>query len=142
MPVPAVKALARKAGKSVSEAERLWNEAKKSADEQGKGKDYAYIMGTLKSMLGLDESTLLYRVVLEGDRVVMVRDGVQVHLGESKAVDAVRGRIQELVDADVDGVYEIAGFTGTLPAIEERIRGTWLLYVVESSPRSAVFARR
>lgn len=32
--------------------EKLWNKAKKKAKEQGKGEDYAYIMGIYKKMKG------------------------------------------------------------------------------------------
>lgn len=56
MPVPLVKSLAAKAGVSVRKAEELWDRAKKSAAEQGRADDYAYIAGILKRMLGLGES--------------------------------------------------------------------------------------
>ena len=56
MPAASVRALAKRAGVSQDKAERLWKRAKEKAKEQGRGEDYAYITGILKSMLGIKES--------------------------------------------------------------------------------------
>lgn len=55
MPTPALKSFAQQSGKSVGEVERLWKKAKAVAQDMGKGDNYAYITGVLKSMLDLDE---------------------------------------------------------------------------------------
>ena len=57
MPSNVVQSFATKTGKSVSEVEKLWDKAKKSAADQGRAEDYAYITGILKNMLGLGEKT-------------------------------------------------------------------------------------
>lgn len=56
MPAPALFSLAKRAGKSEAEAERLWNKAKELASEEGRPEDWPYIMGIVKRMLGLGES--------------------------------------------------------------------------------------
>jgi hypothetical protein len=45
-------------GKKIKE--ELWDEAKKSAEKQGRGNDYAYIMGILKNMAGIEKGYNLY----------------------------------------------------------------------------------
>jgi len=56
MPANIIKALARKAGVSVSSVEDKWNQAKAAAKKQGRGDDYQYIVGILKKMLKLENS--------------------------------------------------------------------------------------
>ncbi len=53
-----VKSFAEKSGKSEAEVEKLWDEAKKSAEEQGHKEDYDYIVSILKNMLKLNESNI------------------------------------------------------------------------------------
>jgi len=48
-----VKAFAKKSGKPESEVERLWEKAKRAAEKQGRDRDYAYIVGIWKKMLGI-----------------------------------------------------------------------------------------
>lgn len=56
MPAPLIKSFAQKTGKSQDAVEKLWSKAKAIAKEEGHNKDYAYIVGILKKMLGLNES--------------------------------------------------------------------------------------
>lgn len=56
MPNPLIKSFASKSGKSTSEVESLWDKAKELASEEGHTEEYDYIVGILKSMLGLEES--------------------------------------------------------------------------------------
>ena len=51
-----VKSFAEKSGKTEAEVEKMWDEAKASAEKEGKAEDYAYITGILKKMLKIDES--------------------------------------------------------------------------------------
>lgn len=55
MPSPALKTMAKKAGKSLADAERYWKEAKESAEEQGFEEGtknfYRYVMGIVKKRL-------------------------------------------------------------------------------------------
>ncbi len=56
MPSPMIKSFATKTGKSESELEKLWDDAKLKAKEQGKSENYAYITAIFKSMAGVEES--------------------------------------------------------------------------------------
>jgi hypothetical protein len=63
MPSNVVKSFAEQTGKSIEEVEKLWNKAKTNAIKQGFKEDdsnfFAYVTGTLKKMLGLNESEVL-----------------------------------------------------------------------------------
>ena len=63
MPGEVLKSLAKKAGKSIKQAEELWNEAKKSADKKGLTPEsdsyWSYVTGTVKEMLGIESADLL-----------------------------------------------------------------------------------
>lgn len=52
---PPLAAMAKDSGVSLPDAERYWDDAKKSAADQGRDKDYAYIMGIVKKRMGLGE---------------------------------------------------------------------------------------
>ena len=59
MPVPMLKSLANKSGKSISTAEKYWEEAKTSASKKFKKKDshyWAYVAGIVKHRMGITES--------------------------------------------------------------------------------------
>jgi hypothetical protein len=58
MPAPVLLKLAKRAGESPEEAERLWAKAKRLASEEGHTDDYDYIVGIVKRMLGLDEDLI------------------------------------------------------------------------------------
>ena len=53
MPIPALKSMAKKTGKSVSTLERYWDDAKKSSKKKGPNK-YAYMMGIVKKRAGME----------------------------------------------------------------------------------------
>ena len=60
MPNATVQSYAKKSGKTTAEVEAMWNKAKEGADKAigNKGSRYwAYVSGTVKKMLGLNEST-------------------------------------------------------------------------------------
>lgn len=57
MPTPLLKSFAKKAGVSLKKVEIYWDKAKDEAENMGKKDDYGYIVGILKNMLNLDEST-------------------------------------------------------------------------------------
>ena len=74
MPSPYVKKLARETGKSVDEIESLWDKAKKAAGEHFKkspsefqDQEYAYTVGIVKKMVGLDEMLLDVSYFLESN---------------------------------------------------------------------------
>jgi hypothetical protein len=156
MPAPSIKALAKKAGKSEAEAEKLWGDAKKAAkgkklrdgttvgsSESAWGdKEWAYVTGIFKKMLGIKESVENYRVYVDGDKVRMVHNGSMVDEGVDPAVDHVRTQIQELLDKDVDTAFDVSGFVGSLEEIEQRVFRDWLIFCDQSPslPLQAVFA--
>ncbi len=61
MPPKSLTSMAKKAGKSVNDAERYWEDSKKSAKEQGYSGDraYEYAMGVTKKRLGLEDVDLV-----------------------------------------------------------------------------------
>jgi hypothetical protein len=65
MPAASIKSFASKSGKSEAEVERLWNKAKERAKEQGHTEDWPYIVGILKTMLGMNEETEVPVALLE-----------------------------------------------------------------------------
>lgn len=67
MPVPYVKKMAKKHKTSVSRAEGLWNDAKKSAEKQGHGDNYSYITGIFKKMIGESYSGSFKAFLSEND---------------------------------------------------------------------------
>lgn len=98
MPAKALKSMAKKAGKSFKKAKEYWNEAEKSFKEAGKKVEdkYAYIMGIVKSRLGLADSDLLLNVGIDQD---LLLDSV---LAE---VDTKRSRLAEDEDKYLIAVY-------------------------------------
>ena len=69
MPVPALKSLVEKSksNKTLSDAERYWEEAKEQAEESGltEGNEsfYKYVMGIVKKRLGLSSYSKIARFV-------------------------------------------------------------------------------
>ena len=62
MPSNIIKSFAEKSGKSETEVEKLWDETKKQAEENGHKEDYEYIVGILKKKLNLnEESEMTYK---------------------------------------------------------------------------------
>lgn len=55
MPAVILKTFAKRTGKSAAEVEKLWNKAKARAAKEGRPKDWAYITGILKRMLGIKQ---------------------------------------------------------------------------------------
>lgn len=223
MPAPSIKALAKKSGKSEAEAEKLWSKAKEEAkgsklkdgstvpDKESafKDKDWAYVTGIFKKMLGLkeslDEDGIIsgfgssgpvpsdrigiaagygrrpedidnrnnpcptpgrkirskgkgrgmaigqgrgpigrmgeerYRVVIDGDEVQMIHNGAQVPLGENGNVELVREKIQDLLDHDIDSVFQLGGFVGTLSEIEQRVLRDWVMFCTGGKPSTSIF---
>ncbi len=75
MPSPYVKKLARETGKTIDEVEGLWDKAKKIAADHFKksitefgDQEYAYTVGIVKNMSGLDEKVLDVSFFLESDK--------------------------------------------------------------------------
>ena len=60
MPVPQLKSMAAKSGKDLDTLEGYYQKAKKEAHEQDKGDNYAYIMGIVKNMAGLSETSHIF----------------------------------------------------------------------------------
>jgi hypothetical protein len=60
MPSGYVKKLADKKGVSIDKAEERWDNAKKAAEQQGQGDNYAYVTQVFKSMMG--EKGMLERI--------------------------------------------------------------------------------
>ena len=75
-----------------------------------------------------DPVTDRYRVFLHGSEVQMIHNGAQVALGENEAVDGVRAKVQDLLDHDVDSVFDLSGFVGTLGEIEKQVFHDWLTF--------------
>jgi hypothetical protein len=59
MPTPQIKSFAEKTGKSVSEIEDKFKKAKAIAAGDGEKENWAYIVGIVKKMLGLNENILI-----------------------------------------------------------------------------------
>ena len=83
MPANVIKSFASKSNKSVANVEKLWDKAKAQAAEQGRSKDYAYIVGILKSMLkiegmSIDPTDLLIELVVAGESVDTVVEKIIV----------------------------------------------------------------
>lgn len=53
MPTPQLKSLAKEADTTLPDVEQLWDKAKGIAADEGHEKDYPYIMGILRRMLGI-----------------------------------------------------------------------------------------
>lgn len=58
MPTSYVEKMAKKHNMTVQQAEEKWSEAKKAAEKQGQGDNYAYITTIFKSMVG-EKSSLI-----------------------------------------------------------------------------------
>ena len=58
MPSEYVDELAKQKGMSATEAERLWDKAKRLAAKEGHADDFAYITGIFKRMMGESSSVL------------------------------------------------------------------------------------
>lgn len=58
MPANIIKSYADKTGKSEAELEKIWDDAKKAAEEQGQGDNYAYITSIFKNMAGVKEEQI------------------------------------------------------------------------------------
>ena len=57
MPLPYVKKVAKKKGKSTAFAETKWAQAKQAASDQGHGDDYGYITAIFKKMMHESEQS-------------------------------------------------------------------------------------
>jgi alpha-L-fucosidase len=57
MPSNVLASLAKQAGVSLDKAEEYWDRAKEQAAKQGHKDDYAYIVGIVKKMLGLESQS-------------------------------------------------------------------------------------
>lgn len=65
MPTPTIKNFAKRSGKSEKEVEALYQKAKEIAKEAGEEENFAYIIGILKNMLSINETSFidfLYRL--------------------------------------------------------------------------------
>lgn len=60
MPAALLKSFSEKTGKSLKRIEHLWKIATKAAKRQGHDGEYDYMVGTLKRMLGLTESMMIF----------------------------------------------------------------------------------
>jgi len=94
MPAQMIYSLAKKAGVSKKKAEEYWDKAKKVAGESGrnpdktdKEADYKYVVGIVKKMMGLKESTPM--------EVDLVIEDVLAGLSPSEA-------LRDLLDEDDD----------------------------------------
>jgi hypothetical protein len=56
MPTPLIKSLAKKSGKSIPRAEKMWRKAKDIVAKEYGEENYALVAGITKKMLGLKES--------------------------------------------------------------------------------------
>jgi hypothetical protein len=96
MPPALVKSLAQQAGTSEERAERLWKEATKAAEEQGRKDDYAYITGIFKRMLGLTSEGVLGEATTSPDYPLLFRvwgpEGAKILL-EKSMPDSVRSAL-------------------------------------------------
>lgn len=61
MPVPYLIKLAKKHHMPLAKAEEYWEKAKKAAEKAGKSRDWAYVTGIFKRMMG--ETSSLHRVI-------------------------------------------------------------------------------
>lgn len=104
MPAPALKSMAKKYGKSVDDAERYWNEAKKQAEKQGfeEGSErfYKYVMSIVKKRLGgKNESRILDRLSMILEEIVSTTTG---DIAKNDARPMGRGRMMRRRYKDCD----------------------------------------
>lgn len=86
-------AMASKAGRTLAQAERYWDDAKKQADKEiakgrkfKKGK-YAYIMGIVKKRLGLKESTISKEAISGGAANLVIRHQIPATVNMNVALN-------------------------------------------------------
>lgn len=121
MPTPQLKTFAQQSGKSLPEVEKLWQKAKKIADEMGEGNNYAYVTGVLQSMLGLDEQSVRHLVGAAYSEAVMADDG-----GASlELVKDLESEMQQQVE--MEGPMISAPFIPVLPETPPKDRQTTLI---------------
>lgn len=61
MPNNIVKSFAERTKKPIKDIEAKWDEAKATASKEGHQNNYPYIVGILKHLLGINESTLNFK---------------------------------------------------------------------------------
>lgn len=121
MPTPQLKTFAQQSGKTVAEVEKLWQKAKKIADEMGEGGNYAYVTGVLQSILGLDEQSVRKVVGAAYSEAVMSDDG-----GASlELVQDLDNELQQKVE--MEGPMISTPFIPVLPETPPKDRQTTVL---------------
>lgn len=98
MPSEALKSMAEKHGVSLSDAERYWKEAKKSAAEGGHTEDWGYIMGIVKKRMGIRSS-----IVTAED------EDIKTDIGEIRINDAP-AKVQSIVRTMAQTLSQNRGF--------------------------------
>jgi len=68
----------------------------------------------------------------------MIHDGQQVALGADGNVEHVREKIQDLLDSDVESVFDMGGFVGTLAEIERQVLDDWMTFCGGDSPAATI----
>ena len=99
MPVPMLKILAKKSGKSLSDAEKYWENAKIEASKKFDKKDnryWAYVTGIVKHRLGLNESISFKNYLKESEdeyehTFKMIKKNCGQFLRESGELPVYRG---------------------------------------------------
>jgi len=61
MPKNIIKSFSKKSGKSEKEVEKLWKKAVAIANDEGQKDNYAYIVGILKKLVGINESIISFK---------------------------------------------------------------------------------
>lgn len=101
MPVPMLKKLASKSGKSLSSAEKYWEEAKVTASKKFGKKDshyWAYVAGIVKKRMGVNESLRFKQFIKEEmilevseDNLAKIKKDCSQFIKESGGLPAFRG---------------------------------------------------
>lgn len=105
-----VKSFADKSGKSEAEVEKLWNESKKSAEEQDHKEDYDYIVSILKNMLKLNESNITDMQEMREYVMYLINAVSQFHLYHILCKNGTHhqalGEFYSVIESEVDELAE------------------------------------
>lgn len=121
MPASQIKSFARKSGKSEKEIEKLWNKAKAAAAKQGKAKNFAYITGTLKKMLGMKESYYPGKEMVEAaSEFLRNREGSATSVVFDSDGDLEENNMKALIE----DILQEGSFSGRFQALQREIDPT------------------
>ena len=103
MPIPALKSLADKSGKSLSDLERYYNDAKKQLGKEPSDSDYAYIIGIVKKRAGIKEIEMKVKDFIESK--LNAKDFIEKYYKEDETPPTVTpGAVDSNIKAEPENV--------------------------------------